>query len=790
VKAGTSTTATPGIGDCTKYAVEGTFGGVSQPTGNRWRPGKTYMVNDKIYPNVQCGKTFKCTVGGTTVGDTRGGGESQSENTVGAGQTPNIGEPDWFTDTSDPYGSVRSVIQETNGGPRWVPDVDDPEPQWDFTAASPCLAKAFQALHDYTHGASVFGASFDRLFTATWADPTTTQASGASMPAGFATAKYPSELGYTPGDDVVVDGGITWYCTSPDGLVPDNGVVWAARVAGAYQVYAPQVLIKEPYVQDAPTTAIGFFSTATAAQFLLSDFSAIKGPGSLFGNGVGIYARGGDASGIRVDDLLLVAQEQDYWGDPADHCIDDNSFLGNHYSNISVQGCSGWALAMRGGAQSGTAKSLYFEGFGRRSPVAGVNQIGPGGTASRGAFRISSVEVNGALSTGGPIILNDGAYNIVTTSHSDQDETMYTRAYLSGGRGLCFNMDSYNYNSPGTFDDPLGIAYVYNIYLGWWTRLQGGSWPIYSLGGLHATNVGHAHMWIHRGFQLGISTTFFVFADVAEYANTFTRAGLRYKGDLYHLPALVSRGRYFQRVVLDDGGAGGITWSAGATYSVDTYVVPTEGAGTANHRAYLVTTGGIAGGSEPSWDDTLGATVIDGAVHYTVVEGADVGFMNMVEDGAVGRTIQTSSTWADSADTDARTAAAKTAVRGRRHQKQTTTGSASQVVDDGILNSAIVGTDLTLPADSVVDITATLIVKKNGSADAGSIKMSGTFYRNGSGAPVRVGTDDNNAKLSSGVSGVTAALVINGNAVEVQVSPGSGITLDWGLARIHTERTS
>jgi hypothetical protein len=55
---------------------------------------------------------------------------------------------------------------------------------------------------------------------------------------------------------------------------------------------------------------------------------------------------------------------------------------------------------------------------------------------------------------------------------------------------------------------------------------------------------------------------------------------------------------------------------------------------------------------------------------------------------------------------------------------------------------------------------------------------------------VRVGTDDNNAKLSSGVSGVTAALVINGNAVEVQVSPGSGITLDWGLARIHTERTS
>ena len=84
------------------------------------------------------------------------------------------------------------------------------------------------------------------------------------------------------------------------------------------------------------------------------------------------------------------------------------------------------------------------------------------------------------------------------------------------------------------------------------------------------------------------------------------------------------------------------------------------------------------------------------------------------------------------------------------------------------------------------------LVKQNGGNEAASIKMSGTYFRQAGGAPVNLGADDNTAKLSAGWVGppplVTAALVINGNAVEVQVSPPPlvAVTLDWRLVRTQT----
>lgn len=794
LKNGTSTGPTPSIGDCSKYAVDAIFNGPTGEVGNRWRPGKEYDVGDKIYPNTLCGGIFRCTVAGRTIGQNYGNGEAISEITLepGVDFQPNVGEPDWFTDDIDPAGSLRATITEVNtGGLTWVLDSEeDPEPVWQVEGDRPCLADFFKPNHLYTNGAWVFGEDLDRIFVAKLADPAVPQMSGASPPAGWSTAKYPQEDGYVAGDDIVVAGDITWYCIYPTGIVQDNETVWAARCAGAYQMFAGQVHVKNPYIEGAPASAIGCFSSVANPQFLLSDFACVQGPGQLAANGVGIYARGGDSSGCRFKDILLNGAEADFWGDPADHCIDDASFLGNHYDNISVQGCSGWALATRGTGQSGTIRSLYLEGFGRRSPVGGQTQILGAGTVTQNAFRLGSVHNNSALSKGAGMAFADAMVNVQTQTQSDQDPRMWIRAYLSGTRDGCYAMHADNQVTPGTADDSLGIDYRYNIYPGWWTKMQGGSYPIFSIGGLNAFGVGKGHFWSNRGFWLGQVYRYFAFAGEDEYADNFTRLGYRARGDQYQDFRVCARGRYLKRVVVesDDNALGGKRWQAGMPVSVGQIIQPSEGHQTPNHRAFVVTTGGTTGGTtEPTWSDTLTDVVNDtggSAVVYETVLGVDVAFSELVEDGITGRTIQKRVRWKDSEDTDSRYAVPKTETWSERDRANTTATTADQVI------ALLPWTDIP-PTNKthVFQLDVFLIGSRSHPTEAGSgqtfsQKLSATYRLAEDGTwelqATFEGTDDVDYSDAKGAFKPTAwGLAPDEDGINVIVTPDNATSTDW-----------
>lgn len=145
-------------------------------------------------------------------------------------------------------------------------------------------------------------------------------------------------------------------------------------------------------------------------------------------------------------------------------------------------------------------------------------------------------------------------------------------------------------------------------------------------------------------------------------------------------------------------------------------------------------------------------------------------------------TPQASARWKDSADTS--TTSSKTAVYSRRRQAQTTTATASQVIDDG---GSYAGEDFTLPNNAITRVRVTLFVKKNAVAAGGTIELQGDFYRDAGGNATRIGTDIGPTYNLTGstLDGTTAALVINGTKVEVQVSPESADTLDWGIFRTH-----
>lgn len=796
LKNGTSNGPTPSIGDCTKYAVDANyFDGPTGVVGNRWRPAKTYTAGDRVYPNRQCGKILRCTVGGTTCGLARFDGEATDEWSPAAGQHSTVGEPDWFSVLTDPSGSTYSTVREALSGVTWALDVADPEPVWNVLASVPCLADFFKPNHAYTNGAWVFGDNFDRIFVAQLADPTIPQMSGASPPAGFATAKYPTEVGYVAGDDIVVAGGITWHCNPPIGIVADGGTFWAARVAGAYQIYAPTVEIRRPFVTNAPTSAIGCYSIASTTQSLFSDTFRILGPGQLLRNGIGIYAIGGDSNAGITDNMFMNGDTGDYWGDPADHIIDDASFLGNHFSRCIFQGCGGWAIGFRGESGSGTLSSSYIEGNGCKGPLTGVSSVVGGGTIQSAQFRLNGVDINSANSSGGPSLFKDKATNLHTETHSDHPEGFSIRAAIDGGRRGVFGFSATNDASPGTLDDTAGYQLNWGQFSDgtYWdmTHLASGR-DVYHLAGASNTSIGPGNMWFRQGFALGATQQTYFFGDNDAFASIFVRGDVRNIGDQVYRPDKAARGNYAYRVVCDDGGKAGGIWQPQHGYNPGDIITPTPSGKTANHRSFQAassTTPFLSGVSEPVWNDTLGGSTSDGYVTWTTIAGPDEGFVGLIEDGSIGLNIQPNNKWADGYDTDPRIAVPKTSVRGRRGQAQTTTGTASQVLDDGVKNTKSPNDDLTLPTDCTTIVDVTLVVKQNGSAEGGSIRLSGTFYRNSSGAPVRVGTDDNTAKLSGGLSS-TAALVINGNAVELQCSPGSAITLDWRWTRVHTEGKS
>lgn len=144
--------------------------------------------------------------------------------------------------------------------------------------------------------------------------------------------------------------------------------------------------------------------------------------------------------------------------------------------------------------------------------------------------------------------------------------------------------------------------------------------------------------------------------------------------------------------------------------------------------------------------------------------------------------------WADSGATEGTAAAAKIQERARRRQIQTTTASANQVIEDG---GSFGGVDLTLPDNAITHLAVLLLVKKNGAAAGGSIKIEADYYRDAAGAPTIIGSPSITYNLTgSTLDGTTADLNVNGNKVEVRVSPESADTLDWRIVRTQTEGSS
>lgn len=846
VKPGKSSGPAPSIGECSQFALN---------DGNRWRPAKWYEVDDKIHTNTQHGKVWKCTRAGRTAGDMYGArwtsganfptsafvvrpslgndtpkkrafrvkegfggltgvdepdwdshetlgdefddeevrwvtieGEAIGETVPDSFDNMPANEPDWSTD-ADPR-VVQAFIDEGEGRPRWVPDEDDPEPIWEYDAGAPYnLALPFQKNHLYQNGAWVFATDrFDVIFVVSTGDLHAKKMSGGGEPAEFATA--------VPGN-VFSAGDITWHAIPPVGLVFDNEVVWAARFAGAYMCQTFCEIVR-PYITGAPCSAIGIFSGVAGPASFIPDFVHVTGPGWVHTNGIGIYSRGGDANAGTVDGLLLHGFELDAWKDPADHIVDDNSFLGQHYLNCKAQGCSGWAFGFRGPSATGTIAHTYLEGAGRRGPLSGNTQI-QGGTLTLNNFRSNLIGPNMAKTVGGPSQFADGVSNVRAYSYSDQTPGVIVTSALKGDRDSAWYFRSQNVREAlqGTNDDPLGYEMKWAYpFAGWWSLFHlGGHSPFLFSGG--SSSLGHGHAWIFRGYLAGQTYRHFHFTDAdqpraAKFIFKPTAQDMR-QGDIVDRPDRAGVGRYYFDVnVKSNGGRWGQQWTPNTPYLAGDIVTSSQAKETANRRAFKRTSNSLCTPShmttEPTWNDTIGGFAADNGVpqFWETVEGADWRLAGKIEDGKTAREPAPTSKWADSADTHAQVVVPKASARSRRRQIQTTTATANQVIEDGGLFG---DEDFALPENAITILKFTGTVHKPSTEDGGDFEVKATYVRNGD-APTLIGAAAITLNLAgTTLDGTTLDLNVNGNKVELRASPETADTLNWRLFRTQFEGT-
>lgn len=152
--------------------------------------------------------------------------------------------------------------------------------------------------------------------------------------------------------------------------------------------------------------------------------------------------------------------------------------------------------------------------------------------------------------------------------------------------------------------------------------------------------------------------------------------------------------------------------------------------------------------------------------------------------GAIDKVSASTIIWKDDAFSDSSALVPKTYVLKRRRDAQTTTNAANQIIDDGL---SFGGEDFSIPDNATVTIESTVELKKAGAAEGGRLTIVGTFCRAGV-ELVRIGTDDTTNKLSVGLAGTTLNYNINGNAVELCISPSVNVTINEGIARIHYVR--
>lgn len=131
----------------------------------------------------------------------------------------------------------------------------------------------------------------------------------------------------------------------------------------------------------------------------------------------------------------------------------------------------------------------------------------------------------------------------------------------------------------------------------------------------------------------------------------------------------------------------------------------------------------------------------------------------------------------------------KTGMLVRKKDAQTTTADANQVLDAGATNET---EDLTIVDNAITRVYVLLFVKKNTVDAGGTIELRSDYRRHGAAAPTLIVGSDTGFPVyhleGATLDGTTARLFINAasKCVEVQVSPESAETLDWGLVRTQT----
>lgn len=183
-----------------------------------------------------------------------------------------------------------------------------------------------------------------------------------------------------------------------------------------------------------------------------------------------------------------------------------------------------------------------------------------------------------------------------------------------------------------------------------------------------------------------------------------------------------------------------------------------------------------------------GASVILGSSGPTITTGAGVPSSSPPDGSIFLRTDGTADTALYTRQSGAWTVISGGSIDGvktRTKTVQTTTATANQVIDDGGIFG---GLDFTLADDAITKVSIELNAKKVGAAEGITIELKGTFVRDASGTPQRIDTDDFSAKyLGTSVNGTTANLNINGNKIELRVSPASADTLTWKIVRTQIE---
>jgi hypothetical protein len=632
--------------------------------------------------------------------------------------------------------------------------------------------------------------------------------SGSTMPAGFATAVAETNVSETG-----PDGTFDWVCVNasgkfkPDGgtlASPGGGVVWSRKTVAGVLVQGKGV-IEDCYID-------GFFCGICIVAGVWSPFFNRGYSPSVNANGVyvrrlhiqncpvGLNSVGPDANANSFSDMDLVGNSSI----PDDRRIGiiDNSFLGNRYFNVQMNGYDGAAV--------------YIPNYTNMSAFFGMYQ-----ETNSGANDVFSAQ---ASFWGGTVL----GFTSTSYAYGVPEPERWRGVKNNTTLGSGINVKSvFHDNSSGRMyqmlaTDTLGIGYAYEyqtpaLGAGYWGMQYSGTWCSIGYSTARATE-GYGHIVFVDGRLEGRTTAdrryLFSHAEALQYSQI--KYGKRDVGDRAESNTYVSRGGFYARSVttagydaaarvngapaysapplgpaaagptmckvggyvyacVKDGTTAGSppafttdadsvyrkTWIAGSYFELTSFCRPT----TPNGYVYEVTamsyTYGLSGSVEPTWPTTPGNTVVDGFVTWTC--RVDAHPSSLTTDGtAVWQCM----------------------------------GAVAQYSRSGYIvpEGSVTTTDATLtvadnygsvPSNSVAVYRVRVKAIDTATPDAAEFELYASYYRI-AGAPVALSAPAVvSANKSGGAAAWTAVLALNGsNEVVVNVTGAAGKTIAWNAMRL------